>query len=196
VVLLALPCAVALLLFPQPLIAVLFHYGAFGARDVAMTVQALMGYGIGLLGLIAIKVLAPGFYARQDTRTPVRIAVISLAFNMACNLALVWSLRHAGLALSTTLSATLNALLLYRGLRREGVYAPTAGWGLLWLRLTVASIAMAAVLLWGAGDVAQWLAMSRGDRVLALAGWIAAGAAVYAGTLLALGTRLRDFRGR
>jgi len=195
-VLLAVPASIGLFVLAGPMIATLFQSGQFDTHDVLMSERSLRAYSAGLTAFILVKVLAPGFYARQDTRTPVRIAVISLAFNMACNLALVWSLRHAGLALSTTLSASLNAFLLYRGLRREGVYAPTDGWGLLWLRLAVASIAMAAVLLWGAGDVAEWLAMSRGDRVLALASWIAAGAAVYAGTLLALGTRLRDFRGR
>ena len=195
-ILLGVPASIGLFVLAGPMIATLFQSGQFDAHDVLMSERSLRAYSAGLTVFILVKVLAPGFYARQDTRTPVRIAVISLGFNMACNLALVWSLRHAGLALSTTLSATLNALLLYRGLRRDGVYAPTEGWGLLWLRLTVASVAMAGLLLWGAGDVEQWLAMSRGDRVLALLGWIGAGAAVYAGALLALGTRLRDFRGR
>jgi len=195
-VLLAVPASIGLFVLAGPMIATLFQSGQFDAHDVLMSERSLRAYSAGLTAFILVKVLAPGFYARQDTRTPVRIAVISLAFNMACNFVLVWSLRHAGLALSTTLSAGLNAFLLYRGLRREGVYAPTGGWRMLWLRLTLASVAMTAVLLWGAGDVAQWLAMPRGDRVLALAGWIAAGAVTYAGTLLALGTRLRDFRGR
>jgi putative peptidoglycan lipid II flippase len=195
-VLLAVPASIGLFVLAGPMIATLFQSGQFDAHDVLMSERSLRAYSAGLTAFILVKVLAPGFYARQDTRTPVRIAVISLAFNMACNFVLVWSLRHAGLALSTTLSAGLNAFLLYRGLRREGVYAPSAGWRMLWLRLTLASVAMTAVLLWGAGDVAQWLAMPRGDRVLALAGWIAAGAVTYAGTLLALGTRLRDFRGR
>ena len=195
-VLLAVPASIGLFVLAGPMIATLFQSGQFDAHDVLMSERSLRAYSAGLTAFILVKVLAPGFYARQDTRTPVRIAVISLAFNMACNLMLVWSLRHAGLALSTTLSAALNAFLLYRGLRREGVYAPTPGWTRLWARLAVASVAMAVVLVWGAGDVETWLAMSRADRVAALVGWIAAGAAVYAGTLLALGVRFSDFRGR
>jgi len=111
-VLLALPCAVALLVFPKPMVAVLYHYGAFSPRDVQQTVLALMGYGVGLMGLVGVKVLAPGFYARQDMRTPVRIAIGMLVLTQLMNLVFVPRLGHAGLALSIGLAALLNALLL------------------------------------------------------------------------------------
>jgi len=126
----------------------------------------------------------------------VRIAVIALATNMALNVALVFPLRHAGLALATTLAAVLNAALLYRGLRREGVYVPPPGWGRIWLALGVSGTLMAALLIWGAGDVHEWLAMERSERILRLIAWILGGGAVYVGSLLAFGLRFKDFRGR
>ncbi|MFY9510059.1 MAG: murein biosynthesis integral membrane protein MurJ, partial [Rubrivivax sp.] len=128
VLLLALPCAVALLLFAQPLVAVLFHYGAFTAADVQQTTRAVMGWGVGLMGLVAVKVLAPGFYAREDTRTPVKIAVGVLVATQLMNTVFVPWVGTAGLALSIGLGATLNALLLLLGLLRRGVYRPAPGW--------------------------------------------------------------------
>jgi O-antigen/teichoic acid export membrane protein len=97
---LGLPCAVALLVFAKPLVSVLFHYGAFTERDLAQTSLALVGYGIGLVGLVAIKVLAPGFYASQDTRTPMQIALVVLVLTQLLNLVLVPWLAHAGLAMA------------------------------------------------------------------------------------------------
>jgi len=178
------------------MLAALFHSGNFDQHDVLMAERSLKAYSAGLTAFILVKVLAPGFYARQNTRTPVRIAVIALATNMALNVALVFPLRHAGLALATTLAAALNAALLYRGLRREGVYSPPPGWGRIWLALGVSGGLMAALLFWGAGDVHEWLALGRSDRVIRLVGWIFAGGFVYAASLLAFGLRFRDFRGR
>ena len=128
VLLLALPCALALLLLPQALVAVLYHYGAFTAQDVAATVLALRGYGVGLLALVAIKVLAPAFYARHDVRTPVTIALGVLVATQLMNVVLVPTLGHAGLALSIGLAAWCNAWLLLAGLKRQGVYRPKPGW--------------------------------------------------------------------
>ena len=110
VVLLAVPCAVALLTFSEPLVATLYHYGAFTDRDVQQTTRALMGYGAGLLGLVAIKVLAPGFYASQNIKTPVKIAVVVLVITQLLNLALVPYFQHAGLALAIGIGALINAL--------------------------------------------------------------------------------------
>jgi putative peptidoglycan lipid II flippase len=114
------------------LVAVLYHYGAFTAQDVAQTTAALMGYGLGLLGLVAIKVLAPGFYASQDVRTPVKIAVVVLVLTQLLNLVLVPLFAHAGLALAIGLGALVNAAWLWLGLRKQGRYQPLAGGGVSW----------------------------------------------------------------
>ena len=153
VVVLALPCAVALLVFAQPLVSVLYHYGAFSSHDVQQTSLALTGYGVGLLGLVAIKVLAPGFYANQDTRTPVRIAVAVLVFTQVMNWLLVPYLAHAALTLSIALGALVNALSLLIGLRRQGQYMPLPGWPRLLLQVLLACGLMAAGLLWASQ---QW----------------------------------------
>ncbi|RZI84228.1 MAG: murein biosynthesis integral membrane protein MurJ, partial [Rubrivivax sp.] len=139
VLLLALPCAVALLLFAQPLVTVLYHYGRFTALDVQQTVLALGGYGVGLMGLVGIKILAPGFYATQDIRTPVRIGISVLVITQLLNLVFVPWLGHAGLALSIGLASLVNAGWLLIGLRRAGRYQPSPGWGLFALRVVVAS---------------------------------------------------------
>ena len=193
--LLALPCAVALLVFARPLVAVLYHYGAFSERDVAQTVAALMGYGVGLMGLVGVKVLAPGFYARQDIRTPVKIAVVVLIAVQAMNLVFVPWLRHAGLALSIGIGALVNAAWLYWGLRRRGVYRPAPGWTAFAWRVGLATAAL-GLLLWWADRRIDWLHTAG----LVRAGWLAAvlaGAALlYFGVLLACGLRPRQFMRR
>ena len=196
-VLLALPCAVALLVFPQPLVAVLYHYGKFGDQDAAQTVLALRGYGVGLIGLIGVKVLAPGYFARQDVRTPVRIAVVVLVATQLMNVALVPWLAHAGLALSIGLGALLNAGWLLVGLARRGVWRPAAGWGGFLWRVLLACAALAALLAVAAQAV-DWLGMRRtpGLRALWLAGVVASAAVLYLGLLHLLGLRLRQFARR
>jgi putative peptidoglycan lipid II flippase len=197
VLLLAFPCAVALLVFPKALIAVLYHYGAVTPHDVQQATYALMGYGVGLMGLVGVKVLAPGFYARQDTRTPVKIAISVLALTQLMNALFVPVLGHAGLALSIGLGALINALWLFIGLRRRGTYVPVPGWGPFALRVLVASSAL-GMLLWWAGWRIDWtgLGAHRWTRI----GWVAAclggAAALYFGTLLATGLKLRDFARR
>lgn len=150
VLVLALPCAIALLVFAAPLVSVLYHYGAFSANDVRQTSLALTGYGVGLLGLVAIKVLAPGFYANQDTRTPVRIAVVVLVFTQLMNWLLVPYLAHAALTLSIALGALVNALSLLIGLRRQGQFIPLPGWPLLMLQVLLACCLMGGGLYWAA----------------------------------------------
>ena len=147
--LLTLPAALALAILGIPLVATLFHHGAFGTADVLHTRDALAAYSIGLIGLILVKVLAPGFYARQNIRTPVKIALASLLVTQAMNLAFIWPLRHAGLALSIGLAACFNATLLYRGLRRHGIFQPQPGWGLFFLRQFSALAVLGAVLWFG-----------------------------------------------
>jgi putative peptidoglycan lipid II flippase len=167
-VLLALPCAVALIVFAEPLVAVLYHRGAFTAADVQQTVVALRGYGVGLMGIVAVKVLAPGFYARQDMRTPVKIAVVVLIATQAMNLAFVPLLGHAGLTLSIGIGALVNATWLLVGLLRRGAYKPSAGWFGFGLRVVVASTALGG-LLWWAARALDWIGLAEWPR----AGWMA-----------------------
>ena len=194
VVLLALPCAAALLVFAEPMVAVLYHYGAFSARDVAQTVAALRGYGVGLIGLVAVKVLAPGFYARQDIRTPVKIALAVLLATQAMNALFVPWIGHAGLALSIGIGALINALSLLIGLRWLGVYTPAPGWGAFLARVLLATAALTAVLAWAAwridwiGLAAQW-----GWRIALLAAVLGGVALLYFGLLALAGLRPRQF---
>ncbi|NML14130.1 murein biosynthesis integral membrane protein MurJ [Azohydromonas caseinilytica] len=194
VLLLALPCAAALLVFAHPLVATLYHYGAFAANDVQQTVVALMGYGIGLMGLVGTKVLAPGFYARLDIRTPVRIAVVVLAATQAMNLVFVPWIGHAGLALSIGLGALLNAGWLLVGLRRRGSYTPAAGWLAFFLRVLFATLLLAAALSWVA-QALDWtgLRAQPGLRVALLAAVLGGAAVLYFGALVLCGIRPRQF---
>ena len=194
--LLALPAALALALLAVPLISTLFFHGAFASSDVFHTRDALIAYSVGLTGLILVKVLAPGFYARQNIRTPVKIALVSLVATQAMNLAFIGWLQHAGLALSIGLAACLNAALLYRGLRRHQVYTPQPGWLGFSLRLAVALVVMGVVLWFGVGHENDWLRFSNLERVLRLTLLVACGGLVYFGTLWVLGFRPRDFRRR
>ncbi len=193
VLLLGVPAAVGLLALAGPMMAALFHSGEFTGEDVNMAARALMAYALGLVAFMGIKVLAPGFYARQDMKTPVRIAVIAMIVNVAFSLLLVFPLGHTGLALATTLSAVANVGLLLRGLLREGVYRPGDGWRALLARGLGASIVMGLVVWWGSGETALWLTMGGWERILKLLGWILAGGAIYAGSLLACGIRIRHF---
>ena len=194
--LLAVPAAAALALLAVPLVTTLFHYGAFTEIDVINTRDAVIAYSVGLVGLIAVKVLAPGFYARQDIRTPVKIAVISLVVTQLLNLVLVWELRHAGLALSISIGACLNAYLLLRGLRRHAIYQPQPGWGGFVLKLALAVYVMGAVLWVLCGNVESWLSVGALERVARLALLVVAGMTAYFGTLWLTGFRLRDFNRR
>jgi putative peptidoglycan lipid II flippase len=193
---LTLPASLALAMLATPLLATLFQYGAFAATDVLRTREALVAYSIGLTGLILVKVLAPGFYARQDIRTPVKIALITLALTQLMNVAFIGWLKHAGLALSIGLASCVNAGLLWRGLRRRGAYLPRPGWKGFSLKL-LAALAVLGGVLWFAGDRdSAWLAMSGGQRVLKLSAVVAGGIASYFATLWLLGFRIRDFRRR
>ena len=189
---LALPCGVALLVFAGPLVSVLYHYGAFTAHDVQQTSLALTGYGVGLLGLVAIKVLAPGFYANQDTRTPVRIAVMVLVFTQVMNLLLVPYLAHAALTLSIALGALVNALSLLIGLRRQGQYQPLPGWGRLLLQVLLATGVLGAGL-YGLAQHVDWVGMRSEpwQRIGLMALVLAGSFVVYFTTLRVIGVDLR-----
>lgn len=197
VVLLAVPSAVALLTFAQPLVATLYHYGAFTDRDVQQTTTALMGYGAGLVGLVAIKVLAPGFYASQDIRTPVKIAVVVLVITQGLNLALVPFFQHAGLALAIGIGALINALWLLLGLRKRGSYRPAPGWGVFALQVLAASALLAVFLLWSAQAV-SWTGLRAESfkRIGLLALVLLGSAAIYFGAIWAAGLKVRQLMRR
>jgi putative peptidoglycan lipid II flippase len=194
--LLALPAAVALALLAVPLISTLFLYGEFSLHDVWMTRQALVAYSVGLLGLILVKVLAPGFYARQNIRTPVKIALITLVATQLMNLALIGPLQHAGLALAIGLGACLNAGMLYYKLRTHRIYQPQPGWGVFAYKLALALAVMAAVLWGGMGSDAWWLGAIWQYRMAGLAGLVLLGAGSYFASLWLLGFRIEDFARR
>ena len=194
VVLLALPCAAALLIFSQPLVSVLYHYGAFTDKDVQQTTLALSGYGVGLLGLVAIKVLAPGYYASQDIKTPVKIAVVVLCFTQLMNVVLVPSMAHAGLAWSIGLGALLNAAWLLVGLLRKGSFKPLPGWLLFGLKVMIAT-ALLTVFLFHVASYLDWLGMRHqaGLRLGAMTLVLAASGILYFGCLRLFGLRWQTF---
>jgi putative peptidoglycan lipid II flippase len=191
--LLALPAAVALWVLAVPLVSTLYHYGRFTVNDVLMTRQALLGYSIGLLGFIVVKILAPGFYARQNMKTPVKIAFVTVLVAQTFAVILMFPLGHAGLTLSTSIGACLNAGLLFWFLRKQGVYTPRPGWLLFVARTTVALFVLGALLLAIAGPASLWLEATLWTRVLRLSWVCAAGAAAYFAALWLLGFRLADF---
>ncbi len=190
--LLALPCAVALLVFAQPMVAVLFHRGAFTPQAVQATSWAVMGYGVGLLGIVAVKVLAPAYYARQDMVTPMRVAIVALVLTQLLNALTVPWLGVSALALSIGLAASANALLLLRGLRRGGGYVPLPGWAGFSLKVALASAVMAAAMALAASQL-DWLAMGRNElqRAGTMALALGASALLYFACLRLLGLDLR-----
>lgn len=195
--LLALPAAVGMATLAEPMIATLFHYGKFSTANIASSALPLMAYSAGLLGIIMVKILAPAFYARQDVRTPVRIAVGVLVATQLMNLVFVPLLGVAGLALSIGLGACINALMLYAGLRRRGIYVPQRGWLPFFAKLA-AGVAVLGAITWFAQAQFDWAAMQATPllRGLALLGIIVAGAFAYFGVLALLGFRPRDFKRR
>jgi len=193
VVLLAVPCALALLAFAKPLVAVLYHYGAMTTFDVQQITLALMGWGVGLVGIIAIKVLAPGYYANQDTKTPVRIAVAVLVITQVLNVVLVPLFAHAALTLSIGIGAMINALWLLWGLLKRGSYKPEPGWVGFVLRVAAACSLLLFFLLWANGAV-DWtqLRAESFKRIWLLAFSLSASAAIYFVAIWALGLKIRQ----
>lgn len=178
-VLIGLPASVALVLLSEALLATLFQYRAFTALDVDMASKSLIAFSLGLPGLILIKVLAPGFFARQDTRTPARIAVISVVVNIVFSLLLIKPLAHTGLALALTVSAYVNSGLLYYTLRKQGVLHLQRGWPLFLIKVLIASIGMGVVLYYGAGNLQVWIDAGILERISRLTILIVTGAVVY-----------------
>lgn len=194
VVLLAVPCAVALIVFARPLVAVLYHYGAMTEHDVLQITRALMGWGAGLVGIVAIKVLAPGYYANLDTKTPVRIAVVVLVITQLLNIMLVPLFAHAALTLSIGIGALVNAAWLLAGLLWRGSYKPAPGWGVFGLQVMAASALLMIFLMWANGAFA-WTRMDgqRLQRVGLVAGVLTGSAVLYFTVLWAAGLKLRQF---
>jgi putative peptidoglycan lipid II flippase len=197
VLLISLPAALGLVLLAEGMITTLFLHGDFSVLDVSMAGQSLMMYALGLPAFMMIKVLAPAFYSRKDTKTPVRIAVIAMVTNMVLNVLFVVPMvmmdipaPHAGLALATSIAAYVNAGLLYRGLRKVRVYQPVKGWAVLTAQITAASFAMALLLLWGVEAPSAWAEWSGWGRAYNLALWIAAGTGIYLLVLRLVGVRM------
>ena len=192
-VLLAVPAAAALAVLALPLVSTLFQYGRFTGQDALLTQHALVAYSIGLVGIILVKILAPGFYARQNVVTPVKIGIFTLLATQLMNWAFIGPLRHAGLALAIGLGACLNAALLYFFLKRSAVYSPQPGWLVFFLKVAASVGFMAIVLFTTMGEASWWLAAPWQQKVAATLGLVLLGTAAYAGCLLALGFRPRDF---
>ena len=200
VLLIAVPAAIGLIILAGPLVATIFYGGAFTDEDVRMTALAVQAFSVGLIGFSFVKILAPAYFAREDTRTPVRIGLIALAVNFVLSVALAWYLTsinfassHAGLALAISVAALLNAYLLYRGLRREGVVRHSSGWRKLLIQVFISNGVMLGIIDWLTHPVAWWLDVDIFTRIIWLTVCVAGGAIVYFLVLLSLGMRPSDF---
>lgn len=201
VFLIAVPAALGLVVLAEPLVGTIFYGGAFSASDVRMAALSLQAFALGLVGFSFVKILAPAYFAREDTVTPVRIGLIALAVNFLLSVLLAWWLTqagfegaHAGLALAISIAAILNAVLLYLRLHREGIAGQSAGWPGFLVRIVIGGACMAAALLYLARPLEFWLQGSIASRSLWLGIEVAAGAAIYFAVLLLLGLRPAAFR--
>jgi putative peptidoglycan lipid II flippase len=196
--LLVLPCALAMAILSRPLTVALFQYGAFSTHDAQMTQHALIAYTVGLLGIILVKILAPGFYAQQNIRTPVKIAIFTLLSTQLMNVLFLFviPLAHAGLALAISLAACLNAGLLYWQLRKRRMYEAQPGWGMFLLKLVAAVLMMSAVLLGLMQVMPAWDQGAMPMRLARLGALVIAGAGTYFAVLALLGFRPRHFARR
>lgn len=192
-ILLAAPAAVGLALLAAPLAATLFWHGEFTRHDVLMTRSALIAYAAGLTGIILVKILAPGFYARQNIRTPVKVALATLAVTQLANLALVPWLKHAGLAAAISVGATFNAGWLWWLMRRCGAWQAAPDWGAFLLKVAVALYLMGGVIWFGMGSESSWFGLPAATRALKLAAVILGAMVAYFATLWALGLRFGQF---
>jgi putative peptidoglycan lipid II flippase len=201
VLLIGVPAAAGLMMLARPVLSTLFQYDDFGQRDIDMAALALVSYAFGLPAFMLVKVLAPAFYARQDARTPVKVAVRAMVANMVMNVLIVVPLvlfeipgAHAGLALATALAGYLNAGLLFRYLRAEAIYRPAPGWPRLLLQILFAIAVMLVAVIWTMPDRPVWAALSGSQRVLWTGSLVALGAASYLASLRLAGLRLSVLR--
>jgi putative peptidoglycan lipid II flippase len=191
--LVSVPASVALAVLAEPLMIVLFQYGEFSPRDAEMAGRSLVAFAVGLLALVWVKVLAPGFFARQDTKTPVKAGVIAVVVNIVFSLLLIRPLGHAGLAYALSIAAFVNAGLLYWWLSSGGGYKPERGWAKYFLRIVLAAALMGLVLGFLAGDSKSWLDANVLRRVGLLVQWVLLGGAIYFCSLYAMGIRTNQF---
>lgn len=187
VFIIGLPATLGLLILAEPLITTLFFYGAFTAHDASMASMSLMAYSFGLLGFILVKILAPAFYSRKDMKTPVKVAVVALVTNTVMNLILIGPFAHVGLAAATTISAFVNAGLLYWYLQKQGVFQPLTGWGKLMLQIVIANGVLIAFLVYLSPAVAEWHAFDVWHRLLWLGSLVFGSIVLYAVALMAMG---------
>jgi putative peptidoglycan lipid II flippase len=198
VMLIGLPATVGLFVLAGPVLSTLFQYGRFELQDVKMASLSLMAYSLGLLGFILVKILAPGFYARQDTRTPVKIGVIAMVSNMVMNVVFVVPMAyagipgpHAGLALATSLSAFVNAGLLFLALCKQAIFTPQPGWGLFAGRVLFANVVITILLVWVVPDISVWAHWTAWQRGLQLLLWLSLAVLVYFASLYSVGIRFK-----
>ncbi|MFV1872087.1 MAG: murein biosynthesis integral membrane protein MurJ [Oleiphilus sp.] len=191
VILMGVPAALALILLAEPLVAALFYYGELTQNDVFMSALSLRAYALGLLAFMLIKVLAPGYFSRQDMKTPVKIGIWAMTANMVFNLILIWPLQHTGLALATALSSWMNALWLLSGLIKRDVYHKSAGWGMFVFRILVANLTMLALVTFFNPSTTDWFAMTAWERAGQLAGLVFLGLASYFVVLVLSGMKLK-----
>jgi len=196
ILLIGLPSALALFLLAEPLLVTLFGHGSMTEHDIVMAAQSLRAYSCGLLAFMLIKVLAPGYFARQDMKTPVKIAIKALLANMVFNLILIYPFEHVGLAAATALSAFLNAGLLLYGLLKTGVLKWQSGWLIVWVRLSVACVVLVSLIVWLSVDLQQWLHWGIWQRIGQMTMLVAAGVSCYVFTLVLLGLRKKDLSAR
>ncbi len=200
VVLIALPATLALVILAEPILCTLFYHGQMKFSDILMSSYSLKAYALGLFAFMLIKVLVPGYFARQDMKSPVRIGIIAIIANILMKplvvipLVMLWGLGHVGLAFTTAMAAYVNAFLLYRGLRKAQIYNPASNWPRLWLRYGSANLALVAVLLGFLSVWNLWAEWGVMERILRLAVVCIAGLAAYLLALVAVGVRLRDFK--
>jgi len=194
VMLIGVPAAVALFVMAEPMLITLFHYGALADRDIMMAAMSLRAYACGLLAFMLIKVLATGYFSRQDTKTPVKIGIQAAILNMVFNLLLIGPFAHVGLAAATAMSAFLNAGLLLYGLIKSGVFVWSHGWGMHVVRMLVANVSMAFVLLWLMERPEYWLQAGLLTRVLDMAMLVVVGGGVYVVALCLCGLRPRHLK--
>ncbi len=192
VFLIALPAAVGLAVLASPLLTTLFQYDKFSPNDVMMASQSLIAYSLGLPAFVLIKILSSAFFSRQDTRTPVKIAAIAMLANIVFNLALVGPLAHAGLALATSLSACLQAYLLFRLLKKEKVYHASSGWWRFFLKVLVSISTMGGVIVYGVAHSSLWFDWELWQRIIQLALWISVGIGIYFVVIYTFGIRFHD----
>jgi putative peptidoglycan lipid II flippase len=191
VLLVGIPAAVILVMMAGPLLSTLFQHGHFTAYSVEMASKSLTMFAIGITPFMLIKILAAGFYAKQNMRTPVKIGIIAMVSNMALNGILIWPLKHAGIALATSLAALVNMGLLYYFLRKKGMFQPCAGWGYFTFRILLANSLLVVWLWLGVGDMQQWVTSSWSWRGIHLTYLLVSSAAIYCGGLWLAGLRLR-----